>query len=116
MLRNKAVNRPEKWRWCSYRAHACGHADPVVDFHEMYLDLGQTPQQRQQVYREMVDNRIAELGLQKDPAISAGIITGSIAFVQSFIEKFGEKIPYYHNRKVYSWGNHACLKRNQFPV
>ena len=116
MLRNKAVDRPEKWRWCSYRAHACGHADPVVDFHEMYLDLGQTPQQRQQVYREMVDNRIAELGSQKDPAISAGIITGSITFVQGLLETFGEKISYYHGRKIYSWGEHVSLKRNDFPV
>ena len=116
MLRNRAVDRPEKWRWSSYRAHAYGHDDPVLDFHQMYLDLGKTPQERQQAYREMVENRIAELGLQKDPAISAGIITGCIAFVQGLVEKLGEKIPYYHDRKVYSWGSHACLKRNQFPV
>ena len=64
----------------------------------------------------MVDNRIAELGLQKDPAISAGIITGSITFVQGLLETFGEKISYYHGRKIYSWGEHVSLKRNDFPV
>ena len=116
MLRNKAVDRPEKWRWSSYRAHACGYDDPVLDFHQMYLDLGKTPQERQQAYREMVDNRIAESSLQKDPALSAGVITGSIAFVQDLVKKFGEKIPYYRGRKIYSWGGQFSLKRNKFPV
>ena len=80
MLRNKAVDSPEKWRWSSYNAHAYGHEDQVLDFHKMYLDLGQTPQQRQQAYREMIADHIAKQGLQKDPAISAGIITGSNCF------------------------------------
>ena len=58
MLRNKAVDSPEKWRWSSYNAHAYGHEDQVLDFHKMYLDLGQTPQERQQTYREMIADHI----------------------------------------------------------
>ena len=116
MLRNKAVDSPEKWRWSSYNAHAYGHEDQVLDFHKMYLDLGQTPQERQQTYREMIADHIAKQGLQKDPAISAGIITGSIAFVQGLLEKLGERLSYYHNRKIYAWGENVSIRRNAFPV
>lgn len=59
------VGHPREYRWCSYRYYACGEADPLITPSPSYLTLGNTEEERQRAYREMVDAIVAEEGLEK---------------------------------------------------
>ena len=106
------VSNPEDWKWSSYHAHAHGKKDPVVDFHELYLALGDTPEKRQQAFREMSEDRLKERGLRQEKAVTRGIILGSESFVQNILSLYGKNIEYYKNRKVHQYqGNIYSLTR-----
>lgn len=47
----KMVERPEAYRWSSYRFHACGEPSDWLVPHPVYLALGRTPEERQALYR-----------------------------------------------------------------
>jgi putative transposase len=47
------VKKPEAYRWSSYRFHALGETSSWLVFHDLYLRLGATPQDRQTAYRAM---------------------------------------------------------------
>ena len=53
-VRAGIVERPEDYRWSSYRYYAFGDADPLVDEDPFYVTLGANPMSRQQRYREFV--------------------------------------------------------------
>ena len=105
MLRNGAVDDPEDWRWSSYRAHATGAEDPILDMHELYLELGDTPEQRQKVYREMIAQHIEEKGLRREPAYSSAVILGSKTFVESLLEEYAKIADYFKQRKPQEYEN-----------
>ena len=100
MLRCGAVNAPEDWQWSSYRAHALGIDDPILDQYELYLALGKTSKERQEAYQKMVTARIEEKGLKREPIFTYGIILGSKNFVESLLEQYGKKVHYYKNRQA----------------
>ncbi len=52
-VRAGLVQRPEDYPWSSYRWHALGQNDPVVEDHALYIALGSTPQERHRAYREL---------------------------------------------------------------
>lgn len=54
-VRAGIVARPEHYRWSSYAANALGDDNCVVNRHDEYLKLGQTPAQQQETYRALVD-------------------------------------------------------------
>ncbi len=111
MLRCKQINDPSLWNWSSYNAHAYGKEDHILDFHPLYNELGSTPEKRQSYYRKMAQDRLREKGLEKDETLSDGIIVGSKDFVQSMIDSFGSKLPFYKNRKIYDYGGIYSIKR-----
>lgn len=49
------VERPEEFEYSSYRFYAFGESDPLVDACPAYLELAGTPEQRQRMYRSMVE-------------------------------------------------------------
>ena len=100
LVRCRAVDDPGEWRWSSYRAHAFGEEDPVLDFHDLYLQLAATTEERQKIYQEMAANYIQERGLQKDPLLSSGIIVGSRDFVENILGKY-EKIDFYQRHQAH---------------
>ena len=57
-VRAGLVSKPDGWRWSSYRPHAFGEIDPLteglIDINPYYLELGNTPRERQEKYQEDV--------------------------------------------------------------
>lgn len=50
-VRARMVRKPESYRWSSYRAHADGAADSLLDDHPLYLALAARPAARAKAYR-----------------------------------------------------------------
>ena len=47
MVRCGVIKHPKKWKWSSYNQHVNGDGLIQIDFHEIYLELGTTKQERQ---------------------------------------------------------------------
>ena len=75
-VRAGVVMSPSAHRWTSYAAHAHGDHDPLVTFHELYLALGATPQERQQAWQTMCGRglTIEELGEIRAAVRNGGIL------------------------------------------
>ncbi|MEY3760837.1 MAG: hypothetical protein RIR39_2328 [Pseudomonadota bacterium] len=54
-VRAGMVDHPAKYRWSSYAANAQGVDNVVIQVHEQYLALGQTPEFRQAAYRSLFE-------------------------------------------------------------
>jgi putative transposase len=52
-VRAGLAESPERYRWCSYRVHACGAADPVIAPHVLYTGLAGTSERRLEAWRNM---------------------------------------------------------------
>lgn len=52
------VERPEDYRWSSYRANALGVADALVTSHAIYQRLGRTKAARESAYRRLFRKRL----------------------------------------------------------
>lgn len=53
--RAKKVKHPSKNDWSSYSYYACGKQDPLITPSPSYLILGNSPQERQEEYRAIVE-------------------------------------------------------------
>jgi putative transposase len=65
-IRAGLAERPEDYRWSSYRSHALGAKDSLVDHHYLYTSLGASPAARQTAWREICrdalpDDQLTEL-------------------------------------------------------
>ncbi|MEQ8290388.1 MAG: hypothetical protein RIB78_11775 [Gammaproteobacteria bacterium] len=54
------VNAPEDYPWSSYRHHAWGEIRPLIEDHELYIQLGNNPMARQYAYRELFKTQLEE--------------------------------------------------------
>jgi len=52
-VRAGMVTSPANYRWSSYRHHALGEQDPIIEGHQSYDGLGKTAEHRQRVYRDL---------------------------------------------------------------
>lgn len=52
-IRAGMADRPDQYRWSSYRGNAGLADDPLLDRHELYLRLGGTDRDRQRSYRQL---------------------------------------------------------------
>jgi len=52
-VRAGLVSSADSYRWCSYHAHACGAADPLVTSHAIYDALANTGDRRQEAWRHI---------------------------------------------------------------
>jgi putative transposase len=57
-VRAGIVRRPEDYRWSSYRCHALGTRDAIVEPHALVLGLGVTAAKRQCAWRAMCETAI----------------------------------------------------------
>src|SRR3569833_935441 len=53
------VAAPEDYPWSSYRHHAGIKADPLITDHPLYWQLGNTPFEREAVYRRLVEKGLS---------------------------------------------------------
>lgn len=63
--RAKMVKHPKNYKWSSYNYYAYGKDDPLLTPAPSYLALGFTSEQRMFAYRNMVEEVMADYGLEK---------------------------------------------------
>ena len=54
-VRAKLVDSPADYPWTSYGRNALGKPDQITDDDQLYLDMGNTPKERQRTYGIMID-------------------------------------------------------------
>ena len=59
-LRAGLVSRADAYRWSSHSANAFGMPDKLIVPHPLYTSLGQSPQLRQQAWRELCQEVLTE--------------------------------------------------------
>ena len=64
-VRAGMVHRPEDYPRSSYRWHALGQDDPVVEEHALYRALGRTPHKRRLAYRDLCQQHLDTHVLQE---------------------------------------------------
>ena len=57
-VRAGIVNKPGDYPWSSYQSNALGKTDPILSPHDLYLQLGRDPQERQDSYRLLFEQNI----------------------------------------------------------
>ncbi len=63
-VRAGMVAQPDDYRWSSYRIHAHGEANELIEHHAEYIALGSTPEERQRSYREMFTHPEQDLPIE----------------------------------------------------
>ncbi|PIU18347.1 MAG: transposase [Elusimicrobia bacterium CG08_land_8_20_14_0_20_44_26] len=51
------VKFPEEYKWSSYMAYANGEGNDLVDLSPAYLDLSDSSEERQKIYKEFIEQR-----------------------------------------------------------
>jgi putative transposase len=92
-VRAYMVSDPSDYKWSSYHANAMGKQSSFIDFHPLYLALGDSPSERQKVYREMFE-QILERKILDEIRLSTHkeIVLGSEKFRQQLIELTGHQL------------------------
>jgi len=80
-VRANMVERPEDYKWSSYRAHAFGALDELIQDHPQYSALGLTAEACQAAYRGLFSRQLEpEVLGELRTALNQGLITGSKRF------------------------------------
>ena len=93
-----------------------GVEDLLVDLHELYLALGATPEERQKVYREMAGGYMLEKGLQRQPALTSGVILGCKTFVEMLLEEYAKIVDYFKTQKAHAQEDGSYALRRLVPL
>ena len=91
-VRAEIVKRPEEYEWTSYHRCAKGRSDNLVDFHELYENLGEGDRDRQREYRKFVKERMEGGPGLWQPVYAYSIFIGGEDFVSRLTELYGQQI------------------------
>jgi putative transposase len=79
--RANLVASPEAYRWTSYAHHVGLTLDPLITDHPLYWELGNTPFERQRVYKELCEQPLDERAVgELHQATVKGWVLGSPTF------------------------------------
>ncbi|MEN6318916.1 MAG: transposase [Syntrophaceae bacterium] len=81
-VRAKIVEDPKDYAWSSYRAHAYGRRDVLIDEHPFYFQLSEEEKERQKKYREFVRGMLKGKEAMKGE-MDRRLVYGSRDFVKS---------------------------------
>jgi len=112
MVRCKAVENPQDWKWSSYNHHALGKEDPILDPHPLLDELAPTKEECQQQYQEITENNMQEKGLKSNPELTTGLILGSETFVTRILNKV-QQITYYAKRQIHKTENGCFIYQSR---
>lgn len=80
-VRAGMVQHPNDYKWTSYRAHAHGAEDGLIQDHAEYLALGPTPSARQNAYRALFSAQLDPVSLTAlRTSLNQELVTGSDRF------------------------------------
>lgn len=92
-VRAGMAERPEDYKWSSYRCNGRGISDPIVSPHSVYLGLAESENVRRKVYRELFQSEIDDHVLQHiRDAVRGNRALGSAAFVEKIEAQTGCKM------------------------
>lgn len=92
-VRAGLVGRPQDHLWSSYRANAHGLPGRLVTHHQTYLQLGATPEQRQERYRALFGTAVDAKTLTRiREASNRGLILGNDRFVAQIERMTGQRL------------------------
>ncbi|WFM69817.1 transposase [Halomonas sp. CKK8] len=91
-VRAGMVTHPGEYRWSSYAANAQGSPDPIITPHAVIRELGRSHTERQQGYRELFREHLAE-GLVDEirQVTHSGLVLGTPRFQQQVAELLGRR-------------------------
>lgn len=92
-VRAGRVEQPAQYRWSSYAANAQGTDNAIIQPHEPYLSLGETPEARQTTYQGLFESAIHpdELDLIR-ASLHSGTPLGNDLFKQQIASVVGGTI------------------------
>ena len=89
-VRANIVRHPEAYRWSSYRINSTGRGSLLITPHQVYSALGDSPSERAERYRDLVDQGLPTRSLQHIRyALRVGLPTGRDSFNRYIGEKLG---------------------------
>lgn len=92
-VRAGMVDHPAQYRWSSYAANALGVDNAVIQAHELYLALGDTPEARQVAYRELFEVKADDNELDIIRAsLYSGTSLGNECFKKQIETMVGRKV------------------------
>ena len=95
-VRAHIVNHPGDYPWSSYRHHAYGEANPIIQDHSLYLRLDNNQDTRLTCYRDLF---ATEMGIEMlheiRKAINFSMPLGNERFRDEIEEALGRKLGYY---------------------
>ena len=115
MTRNGVTKHPKDWKWSSYSQHSKSEGVMTIDYHEIYLRLGNTMQDRRKKYTAVMNEKVLQKSLlTKQPQVTYGLICGSESFINEVITTYTSH-KYYKDRKTYVLDQQtSCLRK--FPT
>lgn len=92
-VRAGMVERPDDYRWSSYRGNALGAPDLLLTPHPVVTDLGRTREERQAAYRELFREDLPLKVLDEIRGASrGGHALGSMSFLNSAEQALGRRV------------------------
>lgn len=92
-VRARLVERPEDYRWSSYRAKVGLSDCPWLDLDPCFLALASTSKQRQRRYRDFVERGVPQEQLEfLRAAIQRNQLTGSDTFILEIEQRIGARV------------------------
>jgi putative transposase len=97
-VRAQMMERPQDYRWSSYRANALGEDDPVVAPHPIYRSLGATGRARKAAYRGLFKTELDDEAIGDVRAcLQTGTPLGNERFRARIEQALGVKVG--HSRR-----------------
>lgn len=92
-VRAGMVEDPAQFKWSSYQSNALGLKSRILNPHEVYLSLGQSPEERQENYRKMFESEIEE-SMVSDirEATQKGLAIGNERFKREIELNLGRRV------------------------
>jgi len=91
-VRAGIVNDPGDYRWSSYRAHAFGVEAAIWVPHSLYLALADNEHQRQQLYRQLVSEKLdVDVIAKIRHCANKGLVLGTEKFRNQFTTLTGDR-------------------------
>lgn len=92
-IRAKMVEKPELYPWSSYHQHALGQHIKLLTEHCCYLNLGNSPQKRQQAYQQLCERSLHSRVTNKiREAANKSFILGNDKFKEQIETQLGRAI------------------------
>ncbi len=115
-VRAQMVDHPSEYPWSSYRRNGIGQANPIVELHYKYEELGRAEEERQQGYRALFKTHLSTKTLAEiREAANKEWVLGSDYFKDKIAEKLKRRtraLPRGGDRRSKQWREQYGINRH----